>query len=211
MKALTVRNPYAALIAVVNVVDCVLFADLAHDLGRRSVRRRPVVLALERRRPVGPIPWQGKLGLWDYPGRRRGPRAAPRPARHRPRLPCVKAAAGVSRLERLKAELGDANERADKAEAALAAANKVEAVNGEVWRLNQQIARPRKLPPTAGRSRSREQAPAKPPSCTADSSRISRPGAHRGTGSGEHNYATPSARICMSEDRLQTPPAEHRA
>jgi hypothetical protein len=50
-------------------------------------------------------------------------------------------AAGVSKLLRLKAELRAMRDRAEKAEAALAAVEKVKATNTRVFRLNQEIAR----------------------------------------------------------------------
>ena len=49
--------------------------------------------------------------------------------------------AGGSRLDRLKVELRSAIARAEKAEAELAAVERVKKVNGEIWRLNQEIAR----------------------------------------------------------------------
>ena len=49
--------------------------------------------------------------------------------------------AGASRLNKVRAELVKANARADRAEAALAAVEKVKAENAKVHRLNQELAR----------------------------------------------------------------------
>ena len=126
-----------------------------------------------------------------------------------------KVPAGVSRLERLKGELRSANERADKAEAALAAVTKAEAVTGEVWRLNQQIARLRGSRVANRREKvKREQRQQKPPSCTGDSSRSSvRPGGassnwkRRTSNYGSNNPKEKHER----QQPPKAPPAQHRA
>ena len=89
----------------------------------------------------------------------------------------------------------DANELPDKAEAALAAVTKAEAVTGEVWRLNQQIARLREAAANRREKPHAASSASKLPSCTGDSSRSSaRLAAHRAV-EAENEQATETTTI----------------
>lgn len=65
------RLTYGAIVAVVNVVDCVKLDetyDLPGWLNDDPFAFGPFVWILEDARAVKPIPWKGKLGLWEYTG-----------------------------------------------------------------------------------------------------------------------------------------------
>ena len=64
---LPARLDYGAIVAVVNVVDCVRLEDLPAELRDDPFAEGPFVWILADARPVEPIPCKGKLGLWDAP------------------------------------------------------------------------------------------------------------------------------------------------
>lgn len=59
---------YGAIVAVVELLDCVALANLPRDLAGDPFAGGPWCWILADARPVGPIPCKGKLGLWAAPG-----------------------------------------------------------------------------------------------------------------------------------------------
>lgn len=58
---------YGAIVAIVNVVDCVAWEDLPRDLADDPFAVGPFCWILEDARAVEPVPIRGKLGLWECP------------------------------------------------------------------------------------------------------------------------------------------------
>jgi hypothetical protein len=58
---------YGAIVAVVNLIDCVALDDLPPDLAADPFAFGPFAWILADAHPVAPIPCRGKLGLWEAP------------------------------------------------------------------------------------------------------------------------------------------------
>jgi hypothetical protein len=61
---------YGAIIAIVNLVDCVPLADLLPDLASDPFPSGPWYWIFADAHPVAAVPCRGRLGLWEATGSR---------------------------------------------------------------------------------------------------------------------------------------------